>query len=335
MQTRRMCAGLAREWGHDMKIVVLDGYASNPGDISWDEMRKLGELIIYDRTQPEEIIDRIGDAEAILTNKVAISDEIMTACPNLKYIGVLATGYNIIDIEAAKKHGVTVTNIPAYSTDSVAQFTFALLLEICHRVGHHSEEVRKGRWITCPDFCFWDGSLIELAGKKMGIIGFGTIGQKAGKIAEAFGMEVLAYARHPKKEFESEHCHYVSLDELLAESDVISLHCPQTPENAGMICRDSIEKMKDGAILINTARGGLINEQDVADALASGKLAAYGADATIAEPINADNPLLTAPNCFLTPHIAWAPHEARVRLMDISIENLRTWQQGAPQNVVS
>ncbi len=318
-----------------MKIVVLDGYASNPGDISWDEMRTLGELVLYDRTQPEEVIGRIDDAEAILTNKVAISDEIMTACPNLKYIGVLATGYNIIDIEAARKHGVTVTNIPAYSTDSVAQFTFALLLEICHRVGHHSEEVRKGRWITCPDFCFWDGSLIELAGKKMGIIGFGTIGQKAGKIAEAFGMDVLAYARHPKKECESEHCHYVSLDELLAESDVISLHCPQTPENAGMICRDSIAKMKDGVILINTARGGLINEQDVADALASGKLGAYGTDAVIAEPMDEGNLLIEAPNCFITPHIAWAPHEARVRLMDISIVNLRAWQQGASQNVVS
>ncbi len=318
-----------------MKIVALDAYASNPGDISWDEMRGLGELVLYDRTQPEEVIGRIGDAEAILTNKVKISDEIMTACPNLKYIGVLATGYNIIDVEAARRHGITVTNIPAYSTDSVAQFTFALLLEICHRVGHHSEEVKKGRWTTNPDFCFWDGSLIELAGKKLGIIGFGTIGQKAARIAEAFGMEILAYARHPKKELESAHCHYVTLDELLAESDVISLHCPQTAENAGMICQESIAKMKDGVILINTARGGLINEQDVADALAAGKLAAYGADAAIAEPINADNPLLTAPNCFLTPHIAWAPYEARVRLMDISIENLRAWQQGMPQNVVS
>lgn len=318
-----------------MKIVALDAYASNPGDISWDAMKKLGELVLYDRSLPDEVIGRIGDAEAVLTNKVEISDGVMAACPNLRYIGVLATGYNIIDVEAAARRGITVTNIPAYSTDSVAQFTFALLLEICHRVGHHSEEVRNGRWITSPDFCFWDGALIELAGKKMGIIGFGTIGQKAGRIAEAFGMEVLACARHPRKELENEHCHYAALDEVLAESDVITLHCPQTPENAGMINKAQIAKMKDGVILINTARGGLINEQDVADALSAGKISAYGADAVIAEPMNTGNPLQQAPNCYLTPHIAWAPYEARVRLMDISVENLRAWKQGTPQNVVS
>lgn len=318
-----------------MKIVVLDGYASNPGDLSWDALRELGDVTLYDRTVAADVITRIGDAEAIFTNKVAITDEVMTACPNLKYIGVLATGYNIIDTAAADKHGITVTNIPAYSTDSVAQFTIAILLEICHRVGHHSDEVRRGRWCDCPDFCFWDGSLIELAGKKIGIIGFGSIGQKVGRIAEALGMDVLAYARHPKKELETGHCHYVPLETLLAESDVISLHCPQTPENAGMICSESISKMKDGVILLNTSRGGLINEQDVANALASGKVSAYGTDALIEEPMNPATPLMNAPNCYITPHIAWAPYEARARLMDISIENLRAWMAGTPQNVVN
>lgn len=318
-----------------MKIVVLDGYASNPGDISWEAMKELGELILYDRSAPEEVVERIGDAQAVLTNKITISDEIMAQCPQLEYIGVLATGYNIIDTKAAKARGITVTNIPAYSTDAVAQLTFALLLEICHQTGHHCEEVRKGRWCKSPDFCFWDGTLTELAGKTMGIIGFGNIGQKAGSIAQAFGMNILYNARRPKPELESENCRFATLDELYAKSDVISLHCPQTPENEGMICRESVAKMKDGVILLNTSRGGLIREQEVADALNAGKLGAYGTDAVIAEPMDEGNPLMTAKNCYITPHIAWAPYEARVRLMDISVENLRAWQQGKPQNVVS
>ena len=318
-----------------MKIVVLDAYAANPGDISWEAMKELGQLILYDRTAPHETAERIGDAEAVLTNKVKITEAVMAECPNLKYIGVLATGYNIVDIQEAARRGIVVTNIPAYSTDSVAQLTFALLLEICHRVGHHSEEVHKGRWCTNADFCFWDGSLIELAGKKLGIIGFGSIGQKVGKVAQAFGMEVLAYARHPKKELESEHCRYVSLDEIYAQSDVISLHCPQTAENVGMINAKSIAKMKDGVILINTARGPLLNEQDVADALETGKLGALGADVVSVEPMSPDNPLCGAKNAYFTPHIAWAPYEARVRLMNISVDNLRAFQSGKPVNVVN
>jgi len=312
-----------------MKIVVLDGYGANPGDLSWDEMAALGELTVYDRTPAEEIPARVAGADAILTNKCVITREIMQGAKNLKYVGVLATGYNVVDTAAARELGVTVTNIPAYSTDSVAQLVFALLLEICHNVGHHSAAVHAGRWTSNPDFCFWDSPLLELSGKTMGIIGYGRIGKKVGEIARAFGMNVLAWTRTPK----DPEC--VSLDELLAKSDVISLHCPLFPETKNLINRETIARMKDGAILINTSRGPVINDGDVREALESGKLYAAAADVATVEPIPADNPLLGAKNMFFTPHIAWATLEARTRLMSIAVENVKAYQAGKPVNVVS
>ena len=314
-----------------MKIVVLDGYTENPGDLSWQGFEKLGALTVYDRTPhaKDEIIERIGDAEAVITNKVPVTAEILAACPSIKYIGVLATGYNVVDIEAAKKRGVPVTNIPTYGTKTVAQFTIAMLLEICHRIGHHSSAVAKGRWERSPDFCFWDYPLIELAGKTIGIIGYGRIGQETGKVAAALGMRVIAYDAFSKDSS------LVSLDDLLAQSDVVSLHCPLTAENEGMINKETIAKMKDGVIIINTARGPLIAERDLADALNTGKVYAAGVDVVSFEPIKGDNPLLTAKNCIITPHIAWATKEARGRLMDIAVENLRAFVAGEPVNVVN
>jgi len=312
-----------------MKIVVLDGYGANPGDLSWENMAALGELTVYDRTAPEDIPSRIGDAEIILTNKCVITREIMQNTKRLKYVGVLATGYNVVDTAAARELGVTVTNIPAYSTDSVAQLVFALLLEICHHVGHHSEAVHSGRWTNSPDFCFWDYPLMELAGKTMGIVGYGRIGKKVAEIARALGMNVLAWTRTPR----DPEC--VSLDELLQKSDVVSLHCPLFPETKNLINKDTIAKMKTGAILINTSRGPVINDQDVRDALDSGKLGAVAADVATVEPIPADNPLLGAKNMFFTPHIAWATFEARARLMDIAVANVRAFIAGEPVNVVS
>ena len=309
-----------------MKIVILDAYAANPGDLSWDEFAALGELTVYDRTAPEDVAARIGDAEVVFINKVRLTDDIFAACPNLKLVSILATGYNIVDLAAAKRRGITVCNVPGYSTRAVVQMTFALLLEICQQVGLHSGAVHTGRWQTCPDFCFWDRPLIELDGKTMGIVGYGAIGS-------AVGMKLLVTARHEKPVPEG--ARFVSLPELLAQSDVVSLHCPQTAENARMIDAGALAQMKDGAILLNTARGGLLDEQAVADALRSGKLLAAGMDVVSAEPIRADNPLLTAPNCFLTPHIAWAPLETRRRLQTISAENLRAFLAGKPQNVVN
>ena len=316
-----------------MKIVILDAYAANPGDLSWDEFAALGELTVYDRTAPEDVAARIGDAEVVFINKVRLTDEIFAACPNLKLVSILATGYNIVDLAAAKRRGITVCNVPGYSTRAVVQMTFALLLEICQQVGLHSGAVHTGRWQTCPDFCFWDRPLIELDGKTMGIIGYGAIGSAVGTVAQALGMKLLVTARHEKPVPEG--ARFVSLPELLAQSDVVSLHCPQTAENARMIDAGALAQMKDGAILLNTARGGLLDEQAVADALRSGKLLAAGMDVVSAEPIRADNPLLTAPNCFLTPHIAWAPLETRRRLQAISAENLRAFLAGKPQNVVN
>ena len=316
-----------------MKIVILDAYAANPGDLSWDEFAALGELTVYDRTAPEDVAARIGDAEVVFINKVRLTDEIFAACPNLKLVSILATGYNIVDLAAAKRRGITVCNVPGYSTRAVVQMTFALLLEICQQVGLHSGAVHTGRWQTCPDFCFWDRPLIELDGKTMGIVGYGAIGSAVGTVAQALGMKLLVTARHEKPVPEG--ARFVSLPELLAQSDVVSLHCPQTAENARMIDAGALAQMKDGAILINTARGGLLDEQAVADALRSGKLLAAGMDVVSAEPIRADNPLLTAPNCFLTPHIAWAPLETRRRLQTISAENLRAFLAGKPQNVVN
>lgn len=316
-----------------MKIVILDAYAANPGDLSWDEFAALGELTVYDRTAPEDVAARIGDAEVVFINKVRLTDEIFAACRNLKLVSILATGYNIVDLAAAKRRGITVCNVPGYSTRAVVQMTFALLLEICQQVGLHSGAVHTGRWQTCPDFCFWDRPLIELDGKTMGIVGYGAIGSAVGTVAQALGMKLLVTARHEKPVPEG--ARFVSLPELLAQSDVVSLHCPQTAENARMIDAGALAQMKDGAILLNTARGGLLDEQAVADALRSGKLLAAGMDVVSAEPIRADNPLLTAPNCFLTPHIAWAPLETRRRLQAISAENLRAFLAGKPQNVVN
>ena len=316
-----------------MKIVILDAYAANPGDLSWDEFAALGELTVYDRTAQEDAAARIGDSEVVFINKVRLTDEIFAACPNLKLVSILATGYNIVDLAAAKRRGITVCNVPGYSTRAVVQMTFALLLEICQQVGLHSGAVHTGRWQTCPDFCFWDRPLIELDGKTMGIIGYGAIGSAVGTVAQALGMKLLVTARHERPVPEG--ARFVSLPELLAQSDVVSLHCPQTAENARMIDAGALAQMKDGAILLNTARGGLLDEQAVADALRSGKLLAAGMDVVSAEPIRADNPLLTAPNCFLTPHIAWAPLETRRRLQAISAENLRAFLAGKPQNVVN
>ena len=311
-----------------MKIVVLDGYAANPGDLSWAPLEALGELTVYDRTPADQIAARIADAELVLTNKAVLRRELIAGAGKLKYIGVLATGYNVVDVAAAAELGVVVTNIPAYSTDSVAQLVFALLLEICHNVGHHSAAVHAGRWSANQDFCFWDTPLIELAGKTMGIVGYGRIGHKVAEIARCFGMNVIAWTRTPR----DPEC--VSLDELLARSDVISLHCPMFPETKNLINRDTIAKMKDGVILINTSRGPVVNDADLRAALDSGKVYAAGADVSTVEPIPADNPLLGAKNMFLTPHIAWATFEARKRLMDIAVENVQAFLNGAPINTV-
>lgn len=320
-----------------MKIVILDGYTENPGDLSWAGFEALGALTVYDRTPMDEgeILRRIGDAEAVLTNKTPLSAAVIQAAPALRYIGVLATGYNVVDVAAAKARGVPVTNIPAYGTDAVAQFAIAMLLEICCHVAHHDAAVHAGRWSECPDFCFWDRPIMELAGKTMGIIGFGRIGQATGRIAQALGMRVLAYAGHPDPALESDTCRYASLDEIFARSHVISLHCPLTPETRGIIDRDSIAKMRDGVIILNNARGPLIVEQDLADALNSGKVYAAGLDVVSEEPIRPDNPLLTAKNCIITPHISWASRESRGRLMDTAVENLRAFLAGKPVNVVT
>ena len=316
-----------------MKLVILDGYASNPGDVSWEELAAFGELTVYDRTAKDEVVPRIKDAEIVLLNKTPVDAAVFGQCPKLRMIGILATGYNIVDIAAAKAHGVTVCNVPGYSTGAVAQMTFALLLEMTQHVGEHSRAVHAGQWQNCPDFCFWNAPLTELAGKTLGVVGYGAIGQAVGNITQAFGMRLLVTARHEKPVPEG--AEFVTLDELLSRADVVSLHCPQTAENLHMIDAAALAKMKDGAILLNTARGGLIDEQAVADALQSGKLAGYGADVVSKEPIAADNPLLTAPNCYLTPHIAWAPKEARLRLHHIAAENLRAFLDGNPQNVVN
>ena len=314
-----------------MKITILDGHALNPGDLSWNQIRQFGELTYYDRTEGEEqTIQRIGDSELVLLNKVPITRKVLEQCPNIKLICVLATGYNVVDCLAAAERGIPVCNVPGYGTDAVAQFTFALLLELCHRVGLHSDSVHNGDWTTCPDFCYWKTPQMELAGKTMGIIGYGAIGQAVGNIARAFGMKVLAYSRTHRPEHS-----YVDLDTLLTDSDVISLHCPLFPENTGIINANSIAKMKDGAILLNTARGGLVNEQAVADALSSGKLRGYAADVVMIEPIPAVSLLLRAPNCILTPHMAWAPIESRQRILDATEENIRAFLKNKPINVVN
>ena len=319
-----------------MKIVILDGYTENPGDLSWDALKEFGELTVYDRTPYEdaEIARRIGDAEIVFTNKVPVSKSTLATCPNIKYISVLATGYNIVDCKAAAERGIPVSNVPSYGTDSVGQFAIALLLELCHHVAHHSEAVHQGRWETNPDWCFWDYPLIELAGKTMGIIGFGRIGQTTGRIAKALGMKVLAYSRSVREDGKAI-ADYVDLDTLLSSSDVIALHCPLFPETEGIINKENIAKMKDGVIIINNSRGQLVVEQDLADALNSGKVYAAGLDVVSTEPIKGDNPLLKAKNCLITPHISWAPKESRQRIMDCSRDNLKAFLEGRPINVVN
>ena len=321
-----------------MKIVILDGYTVNPGDLSWDGLKEFGELTVYDRTPKDlsAILERIGDAEIVLENKINMSRELMDACPNLRYIGEIATGYNNVDCAAAKEKGITVTNIPAYSTASVAQLAFALLLEICHHTAHHNDLVHQGEWCSCKDTMFYDHTwpIIELAGKTLGIIGFGQIGQSVARIARAFGMKVIAYSRTVREEGKAL-ADYVTLDELLAQSDVITLHCPLFPETKGIINKESIAKMKDGVILLNTSRGPLVNEADLADALRSGKVYAAGVDVVSEEPMREDNPLLTAPECFITPHMAWMSKEARTRLIDIAVNNVRQFLAGTPVNVVN
>ena len=320
-----------------MKIVVLDGYTENPGDLSWDALARFGELTVYDRTSltdESEAIARIGDAEAIFTNKTPITARVMDACPNLKFISVLATGYNVVDCAHAAQRGIPVSNVPTYGTASVGQFAIALLLEVCHHIGHHDASVHAGNWETCQDWCYWDYPLIELEGKTLGIIGFGRIGQTTGRIARAMGMDVLAYDSFPSDSGRAI-ARYVELDELLDSSDVIALHCPLFPETQGIINKDTIAKMKDGVILINNSRGPLVVEQDLADALNSGKVAAAGVDVVSTEPIRGDNPLLKAKNCIITPHISWAPKESRQRIMDCSVANLEAWLAGKPINVVN
>lgn len=319
-----------------MNIVILDGHTENPGDLSWAGLEALGRLTVYDRTpkDPEEIIRRIGQAEVVYTNKTPLTEEIFARCPSIRFVGVLATGYNVVDVAAARRRGIPVSNIPAYGTDAVAQAAMALLLEICNQVGHHSQAVQEGRWSSCPDFCFWDTPLMELAGKTLGIVGFGRIGQAMARLGRAFGMEVLATGSRPTEAGRAL-AQYVSLDELLARADVVSLHCPLFPETERMINRDSLAKMKDGVILLNTGRGQLICEPALAEALHSGKVRAAGLDVLSQEPPAADNPLLSAPNCFITPHIAWAPRETRQRLMDIAVDNLRAFLAGSPIHVVN
>ena len=320
-----------------MKIVVLDGYTENPGDLTWDRIRSYGDLTVYDRTSVNDeqtIVQRMNEADIVLTNKTPITPRIIEACPKLKMISVLATGYNIVDTEYARRKGVLVCNVPAYGTAAVAQFAIALLLEICHHIGHHSDSVHEGKWTTCEDWCFWDTPLIELDGKTIGIIGFGRIGQTTGRIAKALGMRVLALDV-VKSDVGKDIAEYVTRDQLFAQADVIALHCPLFPETKGIINRETIAKMKDGVILINNSRGPLLVEQDVADALKSGKIAAVGLDVVSTEPIRADNPLLAAPNCIITPHISWASKESRQRIMNCTEENIRMFLSGNPINVVN
>ena len=319
-----------------MKIVILDEYPENHGDLSWDCLKPYGELTIYKETPYDNdiVISRIGDAEIVVTNKVPINKEIIDACPNMKYIAVIATGYNVIDTAYAKEKGIPVSNVPAYGTEAVGQFAIALLLEICNRIGHHSEEVHKGRWSDSGEWCFWDYPIMDLYGKTIGILGFGRIGQTTGRIAKAFGMRVLANDLY-ENESGRAIAEYVDRETIFKESDVIALHCPLFDDTRGIINKDTIAKMKDGVIIINNSRGGLVNEQDLADALNNGKVYAAGLDVVSTEPIMGDNPLLKAKNCIITPHISWAAKEARQRIMDITVNNVKAFIDGNPINVVN
>jgi glycerate dehydrogenase len=315
-----------------MKIVVTDGNTLNPGDLSWEPLGDIGQYEVFDRSSPEEVVNRCKDAEAALTNKVVFDDTVITDLPNLKYIGVTATGYNIIDIETAKKRRITVTNVPTYGTQSVAQMVFAHLFELAFNVGKHSQTVHEGKWSKCDNFCYWDYPLVELADMTMGIVGYGRIGREVGNIAKAFGMKVIAYDVFVK--IDDADVKQVELDELFSNSDVVSLHCPLTKENEGMMNSACINKMKKSAFLINTSRGPLVNEKDLAEALNSGRIVGAGLDVLSTEPPEPDNPLLTAKNCNISPHIAWATRSARNRLLTTSIDNLKAFVKGQPQNVV-
>lgn len=317
-----------------MKIVVLDGYCLNPGDLSWKDMESLGDLIVYDRTSPAELLERSIGAEVLITNKTLITANDMEALPQLKYIGVLATGYNVVDVEAAKKKGIVITNIPAYSTSSVAQMVFAHLLNITQRVGHYACLNRQGKWSESADFSYWDTDLIELDGKWMGIVGYGNIGRATVRIALSFGMKVGVFTSKQQEEL-PEGVVKMDLDELFKTCDVISLHCPLTPSTQEMVNAERLNQMKSNAILINTGRGPLINEQDLANALNEGKIAAAGLDVLSVEPSVSSNPLLSARNCFITPHIAWATKEARIRLMQIAVDNLMGYINGNVKNNVA
>ncbi|HIV67891.1 MAG TPA: D-2-hydroxyacid dehydrogenase [Candidatus Butyricicoccus stercorigallinarum] len=318
-----------------MKLVILDGNSLNPGDLSYDCLKQFGEVTLYQQTATAaETIDRIGDSEIVLVNKVPITQEILDACPNIRLICVTATGYNVVDCAACARRGIPVTNVPSYSTEAVAQFTIALMLELCHQIGLHSQSVHRGEWIGRDNFCYWLTPQMELGGKTLGILGFGRIGQTVGRLAKAFGMEVIAYNRS-QCDAGRQIGRYVSLDELLERSDILSLHCPLFPETAQIINAAALEKMKDGAFLINTSRGGLLNEADVAQALKDGKLRGAAVDVVSREPMEADNPLLGAPNCIITPHMAWAPVESRQRLLDCVVDNIRAFLAGESRNVVN
>ena len=318
-----------------MKIVVLDGYTLNPGDLSWDALEKLGDLTVYDRTPSDKRIERAAGAEIVFTNKTPLDAATINQLPSLKFIGVLATGYNVVDIEAAKANGIIVANAPGYGTASVVQMTFALLLELCQHVKHHSDVVREGKWAQSPDFCFWDYPLIELAGKTLGIIGFGTIGQKVGDVATAFGMNIIGNSRSWSDQSHRSNFRWMEIPDLLNQSDVVSIHCPLFPETKGLINKESLQRMKSSAFLLNTSRGPIIVEEDLADALNNGVIAGAGIDVLSVEPPAENNPLFTAKNCLITPHISWATKEARSRLMDITVANLTAFLHNKPQNVVN
>jgi glycerate dehydrogenase len=318
-----------------MKIVVLDGYTLNPGDLSWDQFMKLGDVIIYERTPGDKIIERSKDAEILITNKTPLREETLNSLPLVKYIGVLATGYNVVDTAAAKKRGIVVTNIPSYGTSSVAQMTFALILELCHHVQRHSDTVMSGKWSESADFCYWDYPMIELSGKTLGIIGFGNIGGKVGDIATAFGMNIIGSSNPRTDQSERKNFRWAEINELLEQSDIVSIHCPLVPETKGLINAESLKKMKKSAFLINTSRGPIIEEKDLAEALNKGIIAGAGIDVMAVEPPSGDNPLFKAKNCIITPHIAWATKEARTRLMQIAVANLSSFIGGKPVNVVN
>ena len=318
-----------------MKIVILDGYTLNPGDLSWEPLKELGEVTVYERTAPKDVYKRAEGAEVVFTNKVVLDEAVLEKLPSLKYIGVLATGYNVVDVEAAARKGIVVTNIPAYSTSSVAQMAFAHILNIVQRVGYYAQEVSNGKWSRQADFSFWDAPLHELDGKKIGIIGFGNTGRATARIAVGFGLDVYAYTSKSAMELPADVHKCPSMDELFRKCDIVSLHCPLTETTRELVDARKLELMKSSAILINTGRGGLVNEQDLADALNSGKIAAAGLDVLSSEPPRADNPLLKARNCFITPHQAWATKEARVRLMQVAVNNLKAFLEGKPVNVVN